>query len=129
MEVRRLAQNAAQASRDVKELIDRSEIEVKGGTQLVAEATAKLQRIVQSVQENGALMRDIAEATGTQASAIEEITIAVRQMDEMTQHNAALVEETNAATEQTEGQACDLDRMVEVFNVSDSREERRRAAA
>ena len=129
VEVRRLAQNAAQASRDVKELIDRSEIEVKGGTQLVAEATAKLQRIVQSVQENGALMRDIAEATGTQASAIEEITIAVRQMDEMTQHNAALVEETNAATEQTEGQACDLDRMVEVFNVSDSREERRRAAA
>ncbi len=129
VEVRRLAQNAAQASRDVKELIDRSEIEVKGGTQLVAEATAKLQRIVQSVQENGALMRDIAEATGTQASAIEEITIAVRQMDEMTQHNAALVEETNAATEQTEGQACDLDRMVEVFNVSDSREARRRAAA
>ena len=129
VEVRRLAQNAAQASRDVKELIDRSEVEVKGGTALVAEATTKLQRIVQSVRENGALMRDIAEATGMQASAIEEITVAVRQMDEMTQHNAALVEETNAATEQTEGRACDLDRMVEVFQVSGSRQEKRRAAA
>ncbi|MNL69149.1 hypothetical protein D3C87_1939690 [compost metagenome] len=39
-------------------------------------------------------------------------------MDEMTQHNAALVEETNAAIEQTEAQAGELDRIVEVFRVS-----------
>jgi methyl-accepting chemotaxis protein len=36
----------------------------------------------------------------------------------MTQHNAALVEETNAAIEQTESQASELDRVVEVFQVS-----------
>ncbi|MGJ8527765.1 MAG: hypothetical protein ACSHWX_04435, partial [Maritalea sp.] len=30
-------------------------------------------------------------------------------------HNAALVEETNAAIEQTEGQAAELDRIVDVF--------------
>lgn len=33
----------------------------------------------------------------------------------MTQHNAALVEETNAAIEQTEAQANELDRIVDVF--------------
>jgi methyl-accepting chemotaxis protein len=33
----------------------------------------------------------------------------------MTQHNAALVEETNAAIEQTEGQANELDRIVDLF--------------
>ncbi|MCY1562014.1 hypothetical protein D9M68_993470 [compost metagenome] len=38
-------------------------------------------------------------------------------MDEMTQHNAALVEETNAAIEQTEAQASELDRIIEVFKV------------
>ena len=38
-------------------------------------------------------------------------------MDEMTQHNAALVEETNAAIEQTEAQATELDRIVEVFQI------------
>jgi hypothetical protein len=38
-------------------------------------------------------------------------------MDEMTQHNAALVEETNAAIEQTEAQAVELDKIVEVFTV------------
>ncbi len=41
-------------------------------------------------------------------------------MDEMTQHNAALVEETNAAIEQTEAQATELDRIVEVFRVGDA---------
>jgi len=49
----------------------------------------------------------------------------VRQMDEMTQHNAALVEETNAAIEQTEGQASDLDRIVEVFVLDATRPEAR----
>ncbi len=38
-------------------------------------------------------------------------------MDEMTQHNAALVEETNAAIEQTEAQAVELDKIVEVFKI------------
>ncbi|MEO6013249.1 MAG: hypothetical protein ABIQ30_06660 [Devosia sp.] len=37
----------------------------------------------------------------------------------MTQHNAALVEETNAAIEQTESQAVELDKIVEVFVVDD----------
>jgi methyl-accepting chemotaxis protein len=47
-------------------------------------------------------------------------------MDEMTQHNAALVEETNAAIEQTEAQASELDRIVEVFRVEDGGLERAR---
>ena len=50
-------------------------------------------------------MEGIAKDSREQASAIEEVNVAVRQMDEMTQHNAALVEETNAAIEQTEAQA------------------------
>jgi methyl-accepting chemotaxis protein len=35
----------------------------------------------------------------------------------MTQHNAALVEEVNAAIEQTENQASELDRIVDVFTI------------
>ena len=41
-------------------------------------------------------------------------------MDEITQHNAALVEQTNAAIEQTEAQASELDRIVDVFRIDDS---------
>ena len=44
----------------------------------------------------------------------------MRQMDEMTQHNAALVEQTNAAIEQTEAQAAELDRIVDVFTLAET---------
>jgi methyl-accepting chemotaxis protein len=57
--------------------------------------------------------------------AIEEVNVAVRQMDEMTQHNAALVEQTNAAIEQTEAQAVELDRIVDVFTFADAAAEPR----
>jgi methyl-accepting chemotaxis protein len=115
IEVRRLAQSAAQASSEVKDLIQQSADEVSGGSKLVNSAATKLNAILAAVQENSVLMRSISEASGEQSSAISEVKTAVRQMDEMTQHNAALVEETNAAIEQTEGQASDLDRIVEVF--------------
>ncbi|ODT49002.1 methyl-accepting chemotaxis protein [Devosia sp. 63-57] len=118
VEVRRLAQSAAQASSDVKALIDQSSIEVDAGSRLVATAAAKLDTILISVQENASLMHDISVANGEQSSAIAEIRQAVRQMDEMTQHNAALVEETNAAIEQTEAQARDLDTIVDIFKIA-----------
>jgi methyl-accepting chemotaxis protein len=38
----------------------------------------------------------------------------------MTQHNAALVEQTNAAIEQTESQAGELDRIVDIFTVAEA---------
>ncbi len=118
--MRRLAQSAAQASSDVKALIEQSATEVAGGTRLVSEAADKLAGTLDAIRENTAALEAIARDSRSQASAIEEVTIAVRQMDEMTQHNAALVEQTNAAIEQTEAQASKLDQIVDIF-VSDDR--------
>jgi methyl-accepting chemotaxis protein len=117
VEVRRLAQSAANASSEIKQLIDRSAAEVRSGTQLVARAAEVLLDILAGAQESATLIDTIAHANRTQASALDEVTVAVRQMDEMTQHNAALVEETNAAIEQTEGQANELDKIVDVFRI------------
>jgi methyl-accepting chemotaxis protein len=128
VEVRRLAQSAAQASSEVKGLIEQSGTEVTGGTRLVAEAAQKLVAMLEAAKESSALIEGIATASRDQASAIEEVTAAVRQMDEMTQHNAALVEETNAAIEQTEAQATELDRIVDVFTLDDDVTHRVRAA-
>ncbi|MGK2226876.1 MAG: methyl-accepting chemotaxis protein [Devosia sp.] len=119
VEVRRLAQSAAQASADVKLLIEQSAGEVSGGSKLVAEAANKLTAMLAAVRENNALLGGIAQSSREQASAIEEVNIAVRTMDEMTQHNAALVEEINAAIEQTESRASELDQVVEVFTLAD----------
>ncbi len=115
VEVRRLAQSAAQASSDVKALIEQSATEVKGGSRLVSDAAARLEEILNSARTSSALMTGIARESREQASSIEEVNSAVRQMDEMTQHNAALVEEMNASIEQTEAQASQLDQIVDIF--------------
>ena len=119
VEVRRLAQSAAGASAEVKQLIEQSASEVGSGSRLVAEAAGKLVAMLDSVKENSTLIEGIASASKEQAGAIEEVSTAVRQLDEMTQHNAALVEETNAAIEQTEAQASELDKIVDVFHAED----------
>lgn len=119
VEVRRLAQSAASASSEVKALIEQSGSEVRGGSKLVAEAATKLEAMLVAARSSNELMDSIARASQEQASAIEEVNAAVRTMDEMTQHNAALVEETNAAIEQTEAQAAQLDRIVDVFHTGE----------
>jgi len=118
VEVRRLAQSAAQASSEVKGLIEQSGTEVKTGSKLVLEAASKLQAMLVAARSSNELMDGIARQSQDQAASIEEVNAAVRQMDEMTQHNAALVEETNAAIEQTEAQAVALDGIVEVFTTT-----------
>ena len=115
VEVRRLAQSAAQASSDVKALIEQSAGEVKGGSRLVADAAARLEEILASARSSSELMNGIARESQEQAASIDEVNTAVRTMDEMTQHNAALVEEMNASIEQTEAQASQLDRIVDIF--------------
>ena len=117
VEVRRLAQSAAEASSEVKVLIEESANEVNAGSKLVADAAQRLTEMLAAARANNSLMDGIARDSREQASAIEEVNTAVRQMDEMTQHNAALVEEINAAIEQTESQARELDRVVDVFTV------------
>jgi methyl-accepting chemotaxis protein len=118
VEVRRLAQSAASASADVKVLVEQSASEVKTGSRLVSDAAAKLDAMVTAARASNDLMTGIARDSREQATAIGEVTTAVRAMDEMTQHNAALVEEINASIEQTEAQATELDGMVDVFTVA-----------
>jgi len=120
VEVRRLAQSAASASADVKVLIEQSANEVKGGSRLVADAAAKLSGMLGAIRDNTAVLEAISRDSRSQASAIDEVNVAVRTMDEMTQHNAALVEETNAAIEQTEAQATELDQIVDIFTIDET---------
>lgn len=115
VEVRRLAQSTADASTEVKGLIEQSTEEVAAGSQLVGGAATKISKMLETVRQNMESTEAIARDSRDQAAAIEEITSAVRRMDEMTQHNAALVEQINAALEQTDSQASELDRIVDVF--------------
>lgn len=119
-EVRRLAQGAAEASSEVKKLIENAVSEVATGGQLVGAATGELEAVLEAVQQSSTLVQSIAEATGSQASSLGEVTSAVRDIDDATQRNAALVETTKAAVEQAEAQAMALDQIVDQFHVGDA---------
>ena len=58
------------------------------------------------------VVTEIAHASQTQASGIEQVNKAVKQMDVMTQQNAALVEEASAASESIVQQAAQLAELV-----------------
>ncbi|MFN4210891.1 MAG: methyl-accepting chemotaxis protein, partial [Devosia sp.] len=77
----------------------------------------KLAGMLGAIRDNTAALEAISRESRDQAGSIEEVNVGVRLMDEMTQHNAALVEETNAAIEQTEAQASELDRIVDIFTI------------
>jgi methyl-accepting chemotaxis protein len=129
IEVRRLAQSAAEASAEVKVLIEQSGTEVAAGSKLVAQASEKLDAMLAGARKNNELLEGIARESREQASAIDEVNVAIRQLDEMTQHNAALVEQTNAAIEQTEAQAVELDGIVDIFTVEEEPAQSRKSPA
>jgi methyl-accepting chemotaxis protein len=118
-EVRSLAQRSAQAAKDVKDLITRSDGQVKNGVELVRKTGNSLNEIVDSIKGIADAIREIASASAEQAGGIEQVNKALTQMDTVTQQNSALVEE-NAATARTlEEQAKMMDERVAFFVVGD----------
>jgi methyl-accepting chemotaxis protein len=119
-EVRGLAQRAASASRDIKNLITDSGNQVEEGARLVTEAGGALEQIVVSVRKVADFVSEIAAASQQQTSGIDQVSGAVSGMDEMTQQNAALVEETTAALSSAQSQLDDLRQAVDFFKTGQS---------
>ncbi|MGP9833593.1 methyl-accepting chemotaxis protein [Marinobacter sp. NSM] len=119
-EVRTLAQQSADAAKDIKQLISDSVSRIESGNHLVNKSGETMQEIVTSIKRVTEMMAEIAAASVEQASGIEEVNTAVNQMDEMTQQNAALVEEAAAASESLQAQAEGLTASLSAFRLSDA---------
>jgi methyl-accepting chemotaxis protein len=119
-EVRTLAQRSSQAAKDIKDLINNSNGQVKEGVELVGRAGAALIEIVDSIKEVAAVVAEIAAASTEQATGIEQVNKALNQMDEVTQQNSALVEENAATAKTLEQQAAAMDQTVAFFRLGDA---------
>jgi methyl-accepting chemotaxis protein len=117
-EVRSLAGRSAEAAKEIKKLISASVDKVASGTQLVSDAGATMNDIVQSVQKVADVIGAITATSGEQSSGISEINGAIGNLDQMTQQNAALVEQSAAAAESLRDQAEQLARAVAAFKTS-----------
>lgn len=116
-EVRSLAQRAANAAKDIKELISASVDQIGQGNSQVLESGETMQQIVQSVRKVNGLMSDIANASNEQAVGLGEVSKAVAGMDTMTQQNAALVEQATSAAVSMLDQAEMLSAKVASFKI------------
>ena len=120
-EVRNLAQRSAQAAKDVAGLIGNSSAQVKSGVELVNRTGGSLHAIVESIHQVSAIVAEIAETAGEQATGIEEVRQALHNLDEMTQQNSALVEENAATAKALDVQSVGMTERVAVFKLGQAK--------
>ncbi|WP_343725650.1 methyl-accepting chemotaxis protein [Herbaspirillum huttiense] len=116
-EVRTLARRAADAAKEIKDLIGDSAAQVTAGSTLVERAGTTINGVVTSVHKVTEVIAQISVASREQQTGIEQINVAVSQMDEMTQQNAALVEEAAAAAQSMLDRATHLSHVVSAFKL------------
>ena len=117
-EVRNLAQRAAGAAKEIKDLINDSVEKVAMGNSLVNQAGQTMDDIQASVKQVNSIMLQIATASQEQSGEIAEVSQAVGAMDQMTQQNAALVEQAAAAAESLLEQTGVLSSSLAVFQLA-----------
>jgi methyl-accepting chemotaxis protein len=117
-EVRELAQRAADAAKQIKELISKSSVEVENGVELVKATGESLEHISVHVTNVNEKISMIARAASEQLAGIKEVNTAVSQMDQVTQQNAAMVEESTAVTHRTAEDVNNLSRMISAFKLN-----------
>ncbi len=119
VEVRRLAQTAAGASAEVKSLVQQSTAEVGAGDKLMADATARIERMLADIRTNSSAIEAIARATRDQSKTIGGISTSVAEIAQLTSSNAHLVEEAENAISRTLQEADALDAQVAEFVLDD----------
>jgi methyl-accepting chemotaxis protein len=116
-EVRALAQRSADAAKEIKTLIAKSNQQVEQGVASVGQTGEALNRIMTQVTEINAIITDIAASAQEQAAGLQQVNVAINQMDQTTQQNAAMVEQSTAACHALTQEATDLDRLMSSFKV------------
>lgn len=122
-EVRALAQRSADASKQIKSLIEDTVNKIEAGDTMVKKSGESLEQIIKHIQELSQVMEEIAAASGEQASGVDELNRAVTQIDSTTQQNASTVEELASTSDSLSNEARELSGTVTRFTVSQTEQE------
>mgnify|MGYP003365296833 CR=1 FL=1 len=117
-EIRDLATRAAEASKEVRGLVNTAREQVATGVTAMGEASAAIGSIIAGVNEIGSHLKDIAVAAREQASALRDINGAVATIDQGTRQNAAMAEQTSAASLAMAEQAAALKAQLSEFRLA-----------
>lgn len=116
-EVRSLAGKSGEAAKNITDLIQNTMFAIENGDKLVVKAEQSLDRIAQSANTAGGLVREIAETSEAQAGSIGQINAGVSQISSVIQTNSATAEESAASSEELSAQAEMLQSLVSQFQL------------
>ncbi len=112
-EVRRLAERAQVAAREIGAVAQDSVSKAEQAGKLLDE-------IVPGIQRTSELVQHISLASQEQGSGVAQINVAMGQLSRITQQNAAASEELAATAEEMSGQAGNLQRMMRFFRMNEA---------
>jgi methyl-accepting chemotaxis protein len=118
-EVRALAQRSADAAKEIKDLINASSEQVRGGVSLIGETGHVLDRMVARMVEVSDLVAEISGSSLSQSTGLQQANSGISEMDMMTQQNAAMVEQSTAASRNLAAEAANLAELVSHFKLED----------
>ncbi|HEU4730181.1 MAG TPA: methyl-accepting chemotaxis protein, partial [Kofleriaceae bacterium] len=107
-EVRKLAARSQGAAAEIMEVAGSSvEVAEQSGTMLSA--------LVPTIEKTAELGKEVAAASGEQASSVTQINKAMQQVDQITQRNAAAAEELASTAEELSRRAAALNALLDFF--------------
>ena len=118
-EVRALAEQSADAAREVKDLVLASSAQAGRGLALAARAGEALHHFETGVQEIDGIASSLASNVLEQATGLAKIDSAASHMDQLTQQSAALAEEAHAASRSLANESGRLASLIEQVRFED----------
>lgn len=116
-EVHGLAQHSAQASTQIRKLIEGSSHQIEDGVALVGRAGTALRGIANQVKSISDRISEIAHGARDQASGVQEVNAGVAQLDGVTRNNVAMVQEASTVAASLKSEAASLDTLVAQFKL------------
>lgn len=97
-EVRALAQNSAQAAREIRALVARSLSDATRGEEAIGRAGASMRDVQHQAEQVRGLMQQMSQHAQQQSVELGHATAAAHQVDAMTRANTAMVDDAMQAT-------------------------------
>jgi methyl-accepting chemotaxis protein len=118
-EVRSLAQRSAEASREIRSLIEDTVSKITAGDDMVKKSGDVLEEIIRHIDDLSETIDEIAHSSSNQATNVEELNLAIAEIDAGTQQNASTAEELTGTSNHLSIGAMELAEKIQLFTVSD----------